>query len=60
MRGRALDAFPPEIAKAWRKYDKNSSQENRYFLIPSDIGICFSFYNGFPLFLNVIASSIDF
>lgn len=60
MRGRALDAFPPEIVKAWRKYDKNSSQENRYFLIPSDIGICFSFYNGFPLFLNVIASSIDF
>ena len=35
MRGRALEAFPPEIVKAWRKYDKNSSQENRYFLIHS-------------------------
>lgn len=55
----ALNAYPKEIAKAFTQWDKNK-RKSQWFIIPSDIGVCFPLFDGRPLFLNVIPATIQY
>jgi hypothetical protein len=55
----ALNAYPKEIAKAFEKWDKGK-RKDKWFIIPSEIGVCFPFFGGRPLFLNVIPATIQY
>lgn len=55
---KALTAYPKLINKAYNAYKKNA--DLRWFVIPSDIGICFSLFDGKPLLLNVLPAAVEF
>lgn len=54
----ALNAYPKIIAKAYEKW--NSGKRGQWFIIPSDIAICFPVLDGRPPFLSVIPASLDY
>lgn len=63
----ALQAYPECIRKAYKNYHKglkNKSVTNfisqKWFKIPVDVGVCFPFFDGRPLFLSVIPASISY
>ena len=58
-RKEALNAYPKIISDYYKKY-KNGKVKSKWMLIPSEIGICFPFYDGKPFFLNTIPASIDY
>lgn len=48
-------SFPKEIYSAWKKYQRDTKDENRYALVSSDIGLAFSIMETqAPPFLSVI------
>lgn len=55
-----LATYPNFIARAYTKWSKKQTEQNKWCLIPSDIGICFKFLDGIPMFLNVIPATIDY
>lgn len=59
----ALQAYPKPIVKAYnnlyKKVKKNPSLSN-WFIIPSDIGICFPIFDARPLFLSLIPATIAY
>ena len=46
--------YPKYIQKAYRRYKDNSATQNQWYMIPSNFGVCFSFFNGDPLFVTAI------
>jgi hypothetical protein len=58
-RDMALTAYPGEIGKAFRAWDKGKRKES-WFILPKEIGVCFPFFDGRPLFLNVIPATIQY
>lgn len=59
QRKSALAAYPKVVVKAWREWDKGK-RSSRWVIIPSDLGVCFPFFDGRPLFLNVIPATIEY
>ena len=55
----ALVSYPKFIRDAYKKWQKQKSS-NSWVIIPSDIGICFPFFDGRPLFLSVIPASLEY
>ena len=55
----ALASYPKFIRDAYKKWQKQKSL-NSWVIIPSDIGICFPFFDGRPLFLSVIPASLEY
>ena len=55
----ALASYPKFIRDAYKKWQKQKSS-NSWLIIPSDIGICFPFFDGRPLFLSVIPASLEY
>ena len=55
----ALASYPKFIRDAYKKWQKQKSP-NSWVIIPSDIGICFPFFDGRPLFLSVIPASLEY
>ena len=55
----ALTSYPKFIRDAYKKWQKQKSS-NSWVIIPSDIGICFPFFDGRPLFLSVIPASLEY
>lgn len=55
----ALASYPKVISQHYRKWSKGKIKE-RWVTVPSGLGICFSFFDGRPFFLNVIPASIDY
>jgi hypothetical protein len=53
----ALAAYPKIITDAYRKWSRGK-RTSKWVIIPSEIGICFPFFDGRPLFLNVIPATI--
>lgn len=53
MRESALKVYPTEIAEAYQLYNAKQ-RANRYYRIPSEIGICFPCFDGKPFFLPII------
>ena len=57
-RKKALAAYPKVISKAYK--DWSSKRRGPWFIVPSDISICFPVLNGRPPFLSVIPATIDY
>lgn len=55
-----LAAYPKFVTKAWRHYERTKSTSDRWIVIPKEIGVCFPFFDGAPIFLNVIPASLDY
>lgn len=55
----ALSTYPKVVRKAYEKL-KRGKLKSPWFLVPKDIGICFSFFNGAPLFLSVIPKTLEY
>ena len=55
----ALASYPKFIRDAYKKWQKQKNS-NSWVIIPSDIGICFPFFDGRPLFLSVIPASLEY
>jgi hypothetical protein len=55
----ALNTYPKVIRKAYDQLSKGKLKNN-WFLVPSDIGICFPFFDGCPLFLSVIPKTLEY
>ena len=56
----ALNTYPKIVKKAYDKYHKKAKNSTQWFLVPSDTGICFSFFDGCPLFLSVIPKTLEY
>ncbi len=56
MKSRTLKAYPKEIVNYYKRYRKNSLDP--WYLVPSDLGLCFSFDDGNPFFIEVISASL--
>ena len=52
-----LKSFPNFIVSAYKRYKKDG---NRYIVIPSDLGVCFPFYEGVPNFINMIPATLEY
>ena len=55
----ALAAYPKIISKAYEKWDKGK-RDSSWFIVPSEIAICFPLLSGRPPFLSVIPATIDY
>lgn len=55
----ALSTYPKIIKKAYDAWHKGKRQK-AWFLVPSEIGICFPFFDGRPLFLSVIPKTLEY
>ena len=58
-RQEALKLYPKVISSYYRLWVKDKVT-TPWVIIPSDIGICFPFYDGAPLFLNIIPATIQY
>lgn len=54
MRLAALEAYPKDIAKAYKKWKRTGKIEHRWYKIMGGAGICIPFFEGGPFFLNTI------
>lgn len=55
----ALAAYPKVVAKAWKEWH-NNKRKSKWVIIPKEIGVCFPFFDGRPLLLNVIPATIEY
>lgn len=55
----ALAVYPKVISKAYRAWE-NGKRDSKWVIVPREIGICFPFFDGRPLFLSVIPATIDY
>ena len=54
----ALAAYPKIISKAYK--DWTAGKQGQWFIVPSEIAICFPLLSGRPPFLSVIPATIDY
>jgi hypothetical protein len=54
----ALAAYPKIISKAYKEWD--NGKRGPWFIVPSEIAICFPLFSGRPPFLSVIPATIDY
>jgi hypothetical protein len=54
----ALAAYPKIISKAYKEW--TAGRRGPWFIVPSDISICFPLLSGRPPFLSVIPATIDY
>ena len=55
----ALALYPELIRRTWRRW-KNGKITNKWVIVPSDIGICFPFFDSRPMFLNIIPALLQY
>lgn len=53
----ALAAYPKIVSKAYKELDRGK-RKTKWLRIPKELGLCFPFFDGRPLFLNVIPATI--
>lgn len=58
-RKNVLSVYPQVISSAYRKW-KNGKISNKWVFIPSDIGICFPFFDSRPILLSTIPATIRY
>ena len=58
-RKEALAAYPKIISKAYKDWTAGK-QKSQWFIVPSEIAICFPLLSGRPPFLSVIPATIDY
>ena len=57
-RNGALAAYPKIISKAYKSW--TAGKQGSWFIVPSEIAICFPLLSGRPPFLSVIPATIDY
>lgn len=55
----ALNTYPKVIRDAYYRWHKGKTT-TKWIIVPSDIGVCFPFFEGRPIFLNVIPATIEY
>ena len=55
----ALSIYPKVVVKAFAEWSKGK-RKSKWVIIPPEIGICFPFFDGRPLFLNVIPATLEY
>jgi len=55
----ALAAYPDFISRGYDRW-KKGKLTSKWIIVPSDIGICFPFFEGRPLFLSTIPATIEY
>ena len=58
-RDAALSAYPKVVQKAGKELAKGK-RKSKWLIIPKDLGVCFPFFEGRPVFLNVIPAAIEY
>lgn len=58
-RNAALSAYPKIVSKAYKLWEKGKRADS-WLVLPSDLGVCFPFFDGRPLFLSVIPATITY
>ena len=58
-RDAALAAYPKIVQKAWKKFS-SGKYKDKWVIIPKEVGVCFPFFDGRPLLLNIIPATIDY
>lgn len=58
-RNTILSAYPKIVTKAYRDFS-NKKRKNKWLMLPKEIGVCFSLFDGRPLFLSVIPATIEY
>jgi hypothetical protein len=56
----ALNAYPKAVKKAYDQFSKKRGNKPNWYFVPSNIGICFPFFDGRPLFLSVIPKTLEY
>lgn len=59
MKSAALSAYPEEVVRAYRKWNKGK-RANSWVNIPANVGICFPMLDGRPFFTSVIPATIQY
>lgn len=59
QRNAALVAYPKIVQKAWKELS-SGKRKSKWLIIPKELGVCFPFFDGRPLFLNVIPATIEY
>lgn len=54
----ALQMYPKEVANWYRRY--KLGKVKRWVFIPAEISICLPFFDGHPMFLNIIPAAIEY
>ena len=55
----ALSLYPKEVQKHYHLYSKGKAS-SPWVMVPTEIGVCFPFFDGRPFFLNVIPATIQY
>lgn len=55
----ALQAYPKQISKAYKEWSAHKRQ-SAWFIVPSEIAICFPLLDGRPPFLSIIPATIEY
>ena len=58
-RNAALAAYPKIVQKAWKQLSQGKLK-TKWLIIPKEYGVCFPFFDGRPLLLNIIPATIDY
>ena len=58
-RDAALSMYPKIVKQAYDKW-RIGKRKSRWIMLPADIGICFPFFDGRPLFLSIIPTTIQY
>ena len=56
----ALSIYPDEISSAYKKWKNKRSSDYQYYIIPSEIGICFPLFDTSPMFLSTLIDVADY
>jgi hypothetical protein len=56
----ALATYPNEIAKYYKAWVKSQNVATQWVIVPTDIGLCFQFFDGRPLFLQVLPATLSY
>lgn len=58
IKKRVLKTYPKEIQSAYRKYRDGKGE--KWFVIPTNISLCFQLFDGRPPFLNIIPATLNY
>lgn len=59
QRDAALAAYPKIVQKAWKQLTQGK-RKTKWLMLPKELGVCFPFFDGRPLLLNIIPATIDY
>lgn len=58
IKKRVLKTYPKEIQSAYKKYRERKGEQ--WFVIPTNISLCFQMFDGRPPFLNIIPATLNY